>query len=793
MFHFNAPRLSQPQSRLRYSTRNFLLALLSACALALSPGGACAQQGTLTDDGVYPPQQGAPSKDKVVTQSSNSQTLQVQGPNTKAGVATAYIKFRLTGGAPNQIGDLPPGTPGSHVGKATLRLYVNEVTTPGAFDVYGVTSSWNEGSITTAPQLEAVPVASGVQVTTANSYITVDVTPLVQKWLDYDPNNPGAGGMPNHGLALVSSAAALTTAVSFDSKESTETSHQAQLGVVLKHVAEADQAARADHADQANSANYATTANALAASATVDASQLRNTVATANGGTGLAVSGAAGNFLRSDGSRWVSAPLQASDLPGGSGNYIQNATAQQSGNFNISGNGVVGGSLTAGSVNTSGQYNINGTRMLSAIGPGNTFAGALAGASNTTGYSNTFFGQQAGAANQGHAFNSFFGYRAGITSTANSGSFFGWQAGSSNTTGEGNAFFGASAGTYNTEGYRNAFFGAGAGQNNTTGNLNIFAGYQAGLSNTSESNNTFVGASSNGAAGVSNATAIGANAKVTQSNSVVLGNNANVGIGISAPQSRLQVNGTSWFTGDSTPLPSAAGKGVAVGYLPTDFGGVGYLYSYDYATLSPRDLVLNHPGGNVGIGTSAPQAKLHVESDGNKGVYGFSKTGAGVYGKSQSGIGIEGEGSQYAGLFHGNVHVTGVITANNVSNPSDIRLKQGVHSLRYGLREVMQLRPVSWTWKDKADGQRHLGLIAQEVGGVVPELVLRGTDPAATLSLNYVGLVPVVIKAIQEQQASLESKDAEITALKAANAALNARLAALEQMMRQFKPEPGRP
>ncbi len=45
------------------------------------------------------------------------------------------------------------------------------------------------------------------------------------------------------------------------------------------------------------------------------------------------------------------------------------------------------------------------------------------------------------------------------------------------------------------------------------------------MSNTTENNNTFIGASSNGAAGITNATAIGANAVVTQSNSAVLGNN----------------------------------------------------------------------------------------------------------------------------------------------------------------------------------------------------------------------------------------------------------------------------
>ncbi|MFN0277279.1 MAG: hypothetical protein ACKVRN_01625 [Pyrinomonadaceae bacterium] len=66
----------------------------------------------------------------------------------------------------------------------------------------------------------------------------------------------------------------------------------------------------------------------------------------ARGGTGLSTPGSSGNFLRSDGTNWTSSALQASDIPAGSGNYIQNTTfAQTSSNFNITGNGTIGGTL----------------------------------------------------------------------------------------------------------------------------------------------------------------------------------------------------------------------------------------------------------------------------------------------------------------------------------------------------------------------------------------------------------------------------------------------------------------
>ncbi len=84
----------------------------------------------------------------------------------------------------------------------------------------------------------------------------------------------------------------------------------------------------------------------------------------------------------------------------------------------------------------------------------------------------------------------------------------------------------------------------------------------------------------------------------------------NVGIGTTNPSGLLNVNGTSWFQGDTTPLPAAAGKGIALGYPNgADFG---YLFAFDYGTFAPKNLLLNHPGGNVGIGTTNPTAKLDV-------------------------------------------------------------------------------------------------------------------------------------------------------------------------------------
>jgi hypothetical protein len=229
----------------------------------------------------------------------------------------------------------------------------------------------------------------------------------------------------------------------------------------------------------------------------------------------------------------------------------------------------------AGMSDTSGSYNsffgsFAGHR--NSAGSGNAFFGMNSGSDNTTGASNSFFGIAAGLSNTTGGHNSFFGSEAGVSNTeGHYNSFFGDRVGYSNFTGHDNSFFGEEAGYDNTTGYRNSFFGASAGFSNTTGYSNSFFGVAAGQFNTTESNNSFIGAFSDGAPGINNATAIGYCTKVTQSNSLVLGS----------------INGVNNATADT----------------------------------------------NVGIGTTAPLARLHVQ---NGDIY-VGSAGQGIILKSPDG------------------------------------------------------------------------------------------------------------------------------------------------------------
>ncbi|HMS09948.1 MAG TPA: tail fiber domain-containing protein, partial [Pyrinomonadaceae bacterium] len=211
----------------------------------------------------------------------------------------------------------------------------------------------------------------------------------------------------------------------------------------------------------------------------------------------------------------------------GSTNYIQNqsAAAQAASNFFITGSGTAEGTLSGDILNAKTQLNINGVRAFTVnglyvnqnfpLGPSNTFAGPGAGI-NTIPDPNTNIevGKE----------NSFFGARAGIANVTGYGnSFFGARAGQAHINGFSNSFFGVRAGVSNTSGANNSFFGVSAGFDNTEGRGNTFVGRNAGSLNTTGNNNTALGFLSNVSRDLQYATAIGAEAVVSDSNSIVLG------------------------------------------------------------------------------------------------------------------------------------------------------------------------------------------------------------------------------------------------------------------------------
>ena len=117
-----------------------------------------------------------------------------------------------------------------------------------------------------------------------------------------------------------------------------------------------------------------------------------------------------------------------------------------------------------------------------------------------------------------------------------------------------------------------------------------------------------------------------------------------------------------------------------------------------------------------------------------------------------------GGAASFAYVFKGN----GTATAASWSSTSDARIKENVVTLQSGLDKITQLRPVEFSYKrDKLSAPDHYGLIAQELAEVLPNIVddssLSDGDVQNIKSVSYTELIPILIKAVQELKAEVDS------------------------------------
>ena len=123
--------------------------------------------------------------------------------------------------------------------------------------------------------------------------------------------------------------------------------------------------------------------------------------------------------------------------------------------------------------------------------------------------------------------------------------------------------------------------------------------------------------------------------------------------------------------------------------------------------VSDNIISANITTDRVGIGTSVPSAKLHIVGD---------------------------------------VLVTGVTTSFDFNSTSDIKLKTNIKKIESPIEKILQISGVTFNWKK--DNRSSVGVIAQEIESVFPELV-QGEDPK---TVNYNGLIALLIECIKDQQ-----------------------------------------
>jgi len=316
--------------------------------------------------------------------------------------------------------------------------------------------------------------------------------------------------------------------------------------------------------------------------------------------------------------------------------------------------------------------------------------------------------------------------------TGSSNTASGYAALENNSTGSGNTASGTYTLLFNTTGSNNTASGYQALKNNTTGNGNVASGRDALLSNTTGDANTGVG---NG----------------TLKNNTT--GSANTATGIQA-----LYHNTTGSTNTAT--------GLSALYFNTT--------GNDNVAVGDGALKLNTTGSNntaLGVGAGA------ALTNGNFNLY----------------LGSPGVASESNTLRIGNVQtqtfIAGVagkpITGNAVvinsagqlgTVVSSARYKRDIQSMGQRSQRLLQLRPVTFRYKDDAHGQQQYGLIAEEVAKVYPELVVKGADGKVE-GVQYHELISMLLNELQHQQRSLNAQRQEMKMLKIQNAQLQEALA----------------
>jgi hypothetical protein len=501
--------------------------------------------------------------------------------------------------------------------------------------------------------------------------------------------------------------------------------------------------------------------------------------------------------------------------------------------------GLYSGSTFFGS--SAGYYNTTGgannfmgsnAGYANTIGSFNSFIGNEAGKENSSGNNNSFVGYKAGFYNTTGSNNTLVGYQTGQSSSANpltgtNNTFMGYMTGFVNSTGSNNTFIGLQAGYSNTQGSGNSIFGNYAGYNNITGNNNVFLGYGAGASETGsdrlyidnchlkdgsgdctfpliygEFDNRFVKIDgtiqtthgikfSDGSIQTTAPAGVATSLLTTWGSSTGSQGNNSIFIGTSAGTSNTSGSSDN-FIGYKAGYSNTSGTwnvflGDSAGYSNNKGGWNTFLG----AEAGYTNTTGSH---NTFVGTGAGT----MNSTGNYNVFlgysaGGSETGSNKLYIDNCNTGGNCSSPLIYGEFDNRiVRIDGTVTVAQLVSASDERYKKNIHPLEQSLDKLTQLSGVSYEWKtDEFAGKgfregRQIGLIAQDVEKVIPELVQ--TDANGYKAVAYDKLVPVLIEAVKEQQKEItkqreeaKNKDIRIDKLEKALEAMDRRLASLQE------------
>ena len=228
---------------------------------------------------------------------------------------------------------------------------------------------------------------------------------------------------------------------------------------------------------------------------------------------------------------------------------------------------------------------------------------------------------------------------------------------------------------------------------------------------------------------------------------------------------------TSGIRAGEYSYPPYTGKGVEMHWSTSS--NIGDVFAYDrtngnYLTLRFNNILTASASGRIGISRTSPLYKLDVAGATRSDNY-FLTTDSAVYGR----LLMNYAGSEYLaiGPYDGNNYRmafrasdgNGIFSATYLATyaasfniVSDYRSKENIEDLTYGLNKILQLKPKIYKLKGHFN-DKNLGFIAHEIQEILPEVVEGYKDALDEMgnikyqSVNTIELIPILVKAIQEQ------------------------------------------
>jgi hypothetical protein len=158
-------------------------------------------------------------------------------------------------------------------------------------------------------------------------------------------------------------------------------------------------------------------------------------------------------------------------------------------------------------------------------------------------------------------------------------------------------------------------------------------------------------------------------------------------------------------------------------------------------------IVQSSPVGSLNIGTTG---------NGNLNLYTASTLRTRFTTNGEIWMGYDTNQGNYRLQVKDSVYIGGNVSASAYTTRSDFNLKDDIFDIKYGLNDILKLQPVEYTYK--SNGSKQLGFIAQDIGTILPEVV----SFEESMSVNYQAIIPILTKAIQEQQALIKALEQRI-------------------------------